>query len=339
MKVASRDVAAFCAKPDVAAPAVLLYGSDAMRVSLRRQELVRALIGPEGEAEMRLTRLTPADLRDERSRLFDEMRALGFFAGRRVVLLEGAGDAQAGAVEDAVDGWREGDATLVVTAGSLASRSALRKLFEPHRTAAALGIYDDPPDRAEIDSLLAGAGISASREAEQALYALAQALEPGDFRQTLDRIAIYKLEDDSPLTPEEIELLAPATVEAVLDDAVNAAADADIARLGLLIRRLEAQGTTPVSVCIAAGRHFRGLLTAASDPGGPAAALGRMRPPVWGARRERMRRQAVAWGAPRLDSAIRVLVDTDLRLRSSSPGPGMAVMERTLIRLAMMARR
>ena len=338
MKIGGRDVAAFCAKPPQA-PAVLIYGADAMRVSTRRQELIRALIGPEGEAEMRLARLSPSDLRETGARLADEMRALGFFAGPRAVLLEGAGEPQAAAVGDAIAGWAAGDATLVVTAGSLAARSGLRKLFEQHDTAAALPIYDDPPDRAEIESLVARAGLTVSRDAEQALHILAMTLEPGDFRQTLEKIAIYKIGDDAPLTPDEIAALAPATTDAVLADVVNAAADAEYTRLGPLFRRLEAQGATPVSICIAAGRHFRSLFAAASDPAGPAAALGRMRPPVWGPRRDRMRRQATALGAAKLDTALRLLVDADLSLRSSSPTPDMELMERTLIRIAMLSRR
>ena len=338
MKVAARDVAAFCGSPPEV-PAVLIYGADAMRVSTRRQELVRALVGPEGEAEMRLSRLSPGDLREDGARLSDEMRALGFFAGRRVVLLEGAGEAQTGAIEDAISGWSGGDATLVVTAGSLAARSGLRKLFEQHDSAAALPIYDDPPDRTEIEALVARAGLAVSREAEQALHMLAAALEPGDFRQTLEKIAIYTLGDESPLAPDEIAALAPATLDAALDDVVNAAADADLGRLGPLFSRLEAQGITPVAICIAAGRHFRSLFAAASDPAGPAAALGRMRPPVWGPRRERMRRQALSWGAPKLDAAVQLLVDADLTLRSASPTPDMELMERTLIRVAMLGRR
>ncbi len=288
---------------------------------------------------MRLTHLSPADLRDGPGRLADEVRALGFFSGRRVVVLDGAADAHAVAVTSALDGWQESDATLIVTAGSLNARSALRKLFEGHRSAAAMAVFDDPPDRAEIDTLLSQAGIAASREAETALFALAQSLDPGDFRQTLDKIALYKLSDDAPLTPDEVELMAPATIEAALDDAINAAADAEVEKLGPLMQRLEAQGTTPVAICIAAGRHFRSLFVAAADPAGPAAALGRMRPPVWGVRRDRMRRQATDWGATKLDAAIRLIVDTDLTLRSSSQAPAMAVMERALIRLAMMARR
>lgn len=338
MKVASRNVAAFCAKPG-AVPGVLFYGSDTMRIALRRQELVAALIGPEGEAEMRLTRLTPSDLRDDPGRIGDEMRAMGFFAGARVVLLEGAVDTHARTVEPALAEWREGDATLVVTCGSLNARSTMRKLFEGHGTAAALPIYDDPPDQAEIDALLSRASLTASHEAEQALHALAHSLEPGDFRQTIDKLALYKIGDETPLSAEEVALLSPATVEAALDDVVNAAAEGEVDRLGPLMHQLGAQGTTPVAICIAAGRHFRGLFTAASDPEGPAAALARMRPPVWGPRRDRMRRQATTWGAARLDTATRVLVDVDLQLRSSSHAPDMAVMERALIRLAMMARR
>jgi DNA polymerase-3 subunit delta len=338
VKLPPRQVAAFCARADPAAPAMLLYGTDPMRIALRRGELVRALTGPEAEAEMRLTRLTPADLRDGPGRLGDEMRSLGFFAGPRAVVLEGAADAHADSVAGALEAWQEGDARLVVTAGALTARSRLRKLFEGHPGAVALAIYEDPPDRAEIEALLAASGLAVSPEAGQALFALAQTLEPGDFRQTLDKIAIYKIGDDAPLEPGEVAALAPATPEAAVDEAVNAAADADVARIGPLVRRLEGQGTTPVAICITATRHFRTLLAAASDPAGPAAALSRMRPPVFGPRREHMRSQATTWGPPRLETALRTLVDTDLALRSTSPAPAMALMERTLIRLAMLTR-
>jgi DNA polymerase-3 subunit delta len=339
MKLPPRQVAAFCARPDTKTAAMLLHGPDPMRIALRRRELVRALIGADAEAEMRLVRLAPADLRDGPGRLGDEIRSLGFFAGPRAVILEGAADAQAGAVADALDDWQEGDARLVVTAGALTPRSRLRKLFEGHAHAAALAVYDDPPDRAEIEGLLSASGLAVSAEAGQALFALARMLEPGDFRQTLDKIALYKLGDAAPLEAGEVAALAPATPEAAVDEAVHAAADADVARIAPLVRRLEGQGTTPVAICIAATRHFRTLLAAAADPEGPAAALSRTRPAVFGPRRERMRSQIATWGPRRLETALRALVETDLALRSTSPVPAMALMERTLIRLAMIPHR
>jgi len=50
-----------------------------------------------------------------------------------------------------------------------------------------------------------------------------------------------------------------------------------------------------------------------------------------------MQRQAQAWGAARLEAAVTLLTDTDLALRSAGrTAPAMALVERALIRLAMM---
>ncbi|MDO9034803.1 MAG: hypothetical protein Q7U51_06330, partial [Methanoregula sp.] len=43
----------YFAKPDPTKAGVLIAGADPMRVALKRQELIAALIGPEGEGEMR----------------------------------------------------------------------------------------------------------------------------------------------------------------------------------------------------------------------------------------------------------------------------------------------
>ncbi len=78
----------------------------------------------------------------------------------------------------------------------------------------------------------------------------------------------------------------------------------------------------------------------ASAPGGAGEGIGRVRPPIFGPRRDRMLRQAQNWGADRLEEALTMLTDTDLALRSAGrTAPDLALVERTLIRLAMMAGR
>jgi DNA polymerase-3 subunit delta len=64
-----------------------------------------------------------------------------------------------------------------------------------------------------------------------------------------------------------------------------------------------------------------------------------MRPPLFGARRDRILRQARAWGGARLEEALGMLADTELALRSSTRAPTQASLERTLLRLAMLTRR
>lgn len=339
MLLKGAEIARYLARPDPTRPALLIYGQDAMRVALKRVEAVAALAGPDAQADMRLVRLDGADLRKDGAALLDEIKAIGFFPGQRVVLVEDAADAAAPAIAAAIGAWAHGDAVIVVTAGALARSSALRKLFEPHPAAVCAPVYDDPPAEEEIARWLSDAGLRAVPPAAMRdLSALARALDPGDFRQLVEKIGLYKYGDDTPLTPDEIAALAPASVEADVDQLIAAAADGEAAALGPLMRRIETQGIAPVTICIAAMRHFRALHLAASDPGGAQAGLGRVRPPVFGPRRDRMARQAQHWGMRALEDAVHQLIETDLTLRSSSRAPAMAVVERALIRLAMMPR-
>ena len=208
MKLPARDIATYCAKPDPNRAGVLIYGADAMRVSMRRQSMIRALLGPQGSEEMRLTRLSGADLRKDPAALIDAVKAQGFFPGQRVVFLEDAADGLTKTIAAALQDWQQGDAQIIVTAGQLRASSNLRKTFETHPNTYAIAIYDDPPSQAEIAAELQKAGLQNLGDIGlKALSALARELEPGDFRQTLEKLALYKLHDATPLGLEEMEQL------------------------------------------------------------------------------------------------------------------------------------
>lgn len=340
MKLSSRDAPGYFARPDASATGLLIFGQDSMRVALRRQEVIKALIGPDGEDEMRLTRISAADLRKDKALLLDAVKAQGFFPGPRVAFVEDANDGLAETINMALGDWTDGDAQIIVTAGNLTAKSKLRKAFEAHKKAYSTGIYDDPPSRDEIEAALNSAGLQdISTDALAALTDLSRAIDPGDFRQTLEKIALYKLGDDTALTPEQIDLSAPSSVEAGVDDVLNIAAEGKAHEIGPVLRRLEAQGVNAVGLCIGATRHFRTLHKVASDPGGAGSGIGKLRPPVFGPRRDRIQRQASGWGMHKLERALALLLDTDLTLRSTAKVPEMAVMERALLRLAWMGRR
>ena len=74
-----------------------------------------------------------------------------------MAFVDEAADGLAKPISDALEDWRDGDALIVVTAGSLTAKSALRKAFESHRNAVAIGIYNDPPSREEVEAELAKA--------------------------------------------------------------------------------------------------------------------------------------------------------------------------------------
>ncbi|MCP3971901.1 MAG: DNA polymerase III subunit delta [Rhodobacteraceae bacterium] len=339
MKLSGREAARHFADPDSSATGTLIHGQDAMRVALKRQELIANLIGPRGEEEMRLERIAAADLRKDPALLSDTVKAQGFFPGPRVAFVEDAGDAHTKTIAAALADWRPGDAQIIVTAGGLNARSTLRKAFETLKTGFAVGIYNDPPSREEIEADLRKAGLrNIDPQAMAGLAALAREIDPGDLRQTIEKLALYKMGDCSPASTDDLDACAPATTEAALDDVLNIVAEARTAEIGPVMQKLEGQGMQPVTLCIGASRHFRTLHAAACDPGGPGAGIARMRPPVFGPRRDRMVRQSQAWGLVKLEQALTLLTDTDLRLRSAHQlAPQMALVERTLIRLSMLA--
>jgi DNA polymerase III subunit delta len=326
----------YFSRPDPGKAGLLIFGADSMRVALKRQEVIAALIGPDGEAE------NAPDPYPRRRSAQGWRAALGchqiagLFPRPRVAFVEEAADGLTPTITTALAEWRPGDAQIIVTAGGLTGKSALKTLFEKHPAAYCVGLYDDPPSREEIEDALKRAGLAAiDREALTDLMSLGRALDPGDFRQTLEKIALYKHGDATPLTPAEIAALAPATIEADVDELIAVVADRKAQEIGPLLRRLEGQGTLPVTLCIQTMRHFRALHMAVSEPGGAASAIGRMRGIPFKSR-DALIRQAQSWSMLRLEEAIAHLLETDLTLRSSSRAPGMAVMERALIRLAMM---
>lgn len=337
MKLPPRDAVRFFEKPDKAKAAILLHGPDAMRTSLKRKALIDALTGPNADEEMRLTRLDGAILRKDPAALQDAVKAVGFFPGLRVVHVESATDTTTKSVKSALDDWQAGDAVIVVTAGQLNARSSLRKLIEGGRNSVAIGIYTDPPSREEIEAQLTAKGLqNLPPDTIRDIQTLARELDPGDFAQTLEKLSLYKLSDNTPATPQDLLDCAPQSHAAGLDELIRHIAEGRSAEIGPHMARLASQGTNPTTLTISATRHFRQLHAASASNQGIDQALSRLRPPVFGPRRDQMARQARNWGMHRLEAALNVLMETDLNLRSSKPFPAMAMTERSFIRISMM---
>ncbi|WP_195820873.1 DNA polymerase III subunit delta [Roseobacter sp. MH60115] len=333
MKLSPRDANAYFAKPDANKTGLLIYGTDGMRVALKRQQMLTALLGEDAEEEMRLSRMAGSDIRKDPALLIDAVKAVGFFPGPRAVFVEEANDTAAPAILAALEDWQPGDAQIIVTSGALKPTSKLRKAFEAHPQAYAAAIYDNPPTREEIDTALRDAGLTqVPSEAMAALADLAQAIDPGDFRQTVEKLALYKMNETDPVSAADIAACAPTSTEADVDDVLMVVAEARAHDIGPVMQKLVAQGATPVGLCIGAMRHFRALHRAASDTSG--------RPTIFGPNRDRMLAQSRRWGAAKLEAAITLLTDTDLQLRSAGQNaPGMALVERAFIRLAMLGGR
>ncbi|HET7409770.1 MAG TPA: DNA polymerase III subunit delta, partial [Paracoccaceae bacterium] len=332
------QAAAFCRSPDRGLAGALLHGEDPGAVATRRRELVGALL--DGDT-MRLERLDPGTLRRDPAALDSALRARGFFGGRGVVLIDGATDTLTTMLAPALSETSPDDAFLVVTSGLLTGKSTLRRLFETSKPLVSLQFNAESASPAEIVSRLTALGATGgvSDNAQDLLASLAAAMDAASFDRLLETIATYAMDASRAIDVEDVAALAPSGLDAELDAFVAAVAGGRPEAIGPLLRRVTAAGATPVGLLLGLQRHFRQLLLAASTEGGTEAGLGRIRPPLWGVRRDTMRTQLGKWRRDRLEAAARLLFEADARVRSADRVPAMALVERCALRLAMMAGR
>src|SRR5216683_2857485 len=229
VKLAPSRIAAFLQRPDPEIRAVLLYGPDEGLVR-ERAGIVARTVCPDLNDPFRVADLGAAALAADPARLTDEAAQLSLTGGRRVVRVRGAGDTLARLFTEFLKA-SPGDAFVVVEAGELPSRSALRRAFEAARLAVAIGCYPDTPRdlQAVIRETLSARRVTASQDAGQFLVEHLG----GDrllTRSELEKLALYAGEGGR-VELEDARLSISDTAALELDDAVMAAAEGDAARL------------------------------------------------------------------------------------------------------------
>ena len=338
MKLTNRDVLSFFKSPPKGITGVLIYGNDSMRVSDKRQQLLQSLLGSNADEEMRLARISREILKKEPEQAIDLCKAQGFFPGERALLIEEANETITDIIIKAVEAWKDGDATIVVTAGSLKPSSSLRKFFEQKKNTYSVPIYDNPMTKFEVEKIIAESGLqNVTQDSFAQLLTVASELQPGDFKQTVDKLALYKLSDEKPVTYQDIINCTPISNEADIDEVLSVILAGNEFKVSQILGRLSSQGTLPVTLIIAATRHFKALFSIISNPGGVNAGATALRPPVYGPRKEALTNQAQKWGPVKIKTVIKILTATDLQLRSSNQqAPKMVLVERLFIRIAML---
>ena len=143
MKVGAGKIDGFVAAPPAGVRAFLLFGPDTGLVAAHAKTLAKQIVPDDGADPFNRVRLAPEDLKEERSRVADELAATTLMGGQRVVSCIGFGEREREAVESALDLAEGSSNRLIVTAGDLKPASKLRKLFEGHDQAAALACYAD----------------------------------------------------------------------------------------------------------------------------------------------------------------------------------------------------
>ncbi len=275
--------------------------------------------------------------------MVDEVLAVAFGGGRRVLIVRDAGDEITGAVSAALDNEAANDpmaALIIIGAGNLTPRATLRRLFENDDACAALPCFAD--DEAALAQLvrtnLDAAGVSFDSPALNATVALL-----GNDRQA-NRREIEKLVlfagPNGHLSEDNVVACLGDSAEASTEQAVLAAADGNYEGLADHLVRVWADGTEPVAVIRAAQRHFQRLhFVLAQASGGIAldAAIKQLRPPLFWRVAGQFRAQLNYWSMASVESSLSRLTDAELSAKSTG-APATLVCDRALMAIAQLAR-
>jgi len=312
----SSAVASFVTSPNAACRAVLVYGPDAGLVAERASALAQ-VFAQRGEGRTEIVRLDDRDLGEDPARLEVELRTASMFAAQSVVRVTAGPKLDVPSLKALLA--TEFDNALIVEAGNLRPDSGLRKLFEAHKTAAALPCYGD--DRALaglIDAELTEAGLSIDRETRDYLMTRLGA-DQAMSRSEVVKLALYA-HGAGRVSHEDIEAVVGDAAETALENFVYAASGGDAKAALSELQRLAAAGTDRPSALSALGRHFTQLhrvASATSSGGNLEQSVRSLRPRPHFKREPLFVAHCKRWGAARLARALPLIQEAVRRTRRS----------------------
>jgi DNA polymerase III subunit delta len=337
MKIDARAIAGFVKRPDPAARVVLLFGPDAGLVRERAEAIARTAV-PDLADPFAVAELAPDTLKDDPARLSDEAAAIPMLGGRRLVRVRGAGNESLAAVKNLLEDPK-GDGLVVIEAGELESKSALRKLCEAADNAAAIACYrDEGADLSRtISDSLAACGISAEPDALEWL-AMRLGGDRAITRSEIEKLSLYVGKGKRASVDDCLAIIGDSA-DIDLDDLTRATAGGDMKSLDRAFGRLASEGDSPIMVLRAIARHFQRLQMAQGEMArglDADAAMGRLRPPVFWKEKAPFKSQLARWPLARLTAALERLLEAEIQCKSSGM-PAELVAQRCLMALAQMA--
>lgn len=339
MQLKGRQADSFLRAPDPAIRAVLVHGPDSGLVAERVTVLARHTV-PDLSDPFRVGDLSGADLAADPARLQDEAQARALTGGGRVVIVRNPRE-DAAALFEALLALDAVEARIVVQAGELTPRSALRKLFEGARNAAAMACY--PDDAEAIGDLVRGTLAEAGLEAEPAaLAALTEQLGADRLvtRRELEKLVLYMEGAPGPVTLADVRACIGDSAAHAMDDVVYAAAGGDIATLDAVLQRAFVEGLSPVGMLRMMANHVQKLQLAVGHVergGNVESAMRTIRPPVFFKRQDAFRAQVRQWDGARLAGALTMLTEAEIRCKTTGM-PEHAVCARALFGIAAAGR-
>ncbi|HTJ58169.1 MAG TPA: DNA polymerase III subunit delta [Devosiaceae bacterium] len=330
----AHEVARYLARPDLTEGVFLAYGPDAGLVREIGQRLLAHLAGKDG-AEIVV--LDGGELEAEPGRLAVEAKTDSLFGGRHVIRVRGATKALTTILTEFTS--TPDGAAIVLEAGNLTPRDALRALVEAGRFGRALPCFPDSDETrsALIAETFSKGGIAVAPD----VVTLLRDLLGNDreiTRRELEKLSLFASESGR-LTETDVLTLCADNAALVLDDIADSTGSGRAEALDDALRRALAVPVNPQQILATSLIHFTGLRRWRTEVDAGRSVrdvLDGARPKPHFSRRALLEQQLRLWSDAALATATARLHATTAESRRR-PALAEALLQRTLLALCRMA--
>lgn len=332
----AHEVARFLTRPDIDEGIFLAYGPDAGLVRETAQRLIRQLSGDDPAAASLVT-LDGAEVDADPSILAVEARTMSLFGGKRIVRVRGASKSLVMTLSELRDDI--GGTAIVLEAGNLTPKDALRALVEGSKNGRALPCYPDSDEA--LQALIRDTFNRDAIRIDPDVIATLREILGNDreiTRRELEKLCLYAAASKE-LRREDVLTLCADNGMLVIDAILDATGGGHAEKLELALNRALAAAVDPQRLLAMSTIHFANLRRwrAEVDTGkSPRLVLDGLRPKPHFSRAASLEQQLRLWSDSALATASeRILQATaDTRRR---PGMAEPTLRRTLLAICMMA--
>ncbi|MEO6013475.1 MAG: DNA polymerase III subunit delta [Devosia sp.] len=252
----AHEVERFIKRPDLDAGIILVYGPDTGLVRETAHRLTRYYAGGDADG-MGLTTLDGGELDGDPGRLLVEARTSSLFGEKRIVRVRNAGKSLTVPLSDLAED--PSGAIVVLEAGNLAPRDALRALVETAKAGRALPCYADSDETILklIGETFAKAGIRA--DADVAATLRDQLGNDREItRRELEKLVLFA-DQSKILTRDDVLTLCADNAALVLDEVADAIGTGHADKLDAALGRALAASVNPQQLLASVAIHFAQL--------------------------------------------------------------------------------
>jgi DNA polymerase-3 subunit delta len=332
----AHEVARFIVRPDISEGIFLAYGPDAGLVRETAQRLIRSLSGDD-LASANVTILDGAEVDADPSILAVEAKTISLFGGKRIVRVRGASKSIVMTLTELRDD--PGGAAIVLEAGNLTPKDALRALVEAAKLGRALPCYPDSEET--LQALIRETFNQHAIRIDGDVVTTLREILGNDreiTRRELEKLTLYAAASKN-LTRDDVLLLCADNGMLVIDAILDAAGSGHAEKLELALNRALSAAVDPQRLLAMCTIHFANLRRWRTEVDGgksPRMVLEGLRPKPHFSRIGSLEQQLRTWSDSALATASERILQTTADSRRR-PALAEASLRRTLLAICMMA--